>query len=241
MINKLFAFCAALLTSLAMSFNANSAQKEDATFIPEITEAYEAVSIGGEFRVIYCSPSDTLKIVAKDKVLNGVECLVEDGTLVVRYREGKAFNTIMGGRSPIVYIPANPDIRSFRLSGTTRMECAHPIVQESLHIKMSGASRVIGEVKTKHLDIYCAGTVNVTLTGSSDTTNIRIDGASRVAVGEGFECNSADLDINGAGIVRINCVGTLSGKIAGSSVVRYLGEPEVKIETNGLASITRID
>lgn len=239
--NTVFALCAALLVSFAMPFNAHSAQKEDATFIPEITEAYDAVSIGGEFRVIYCAPTDTLKIVAKEKVLKGVECLVEDGTLVVRYREGQGFNTIMGGRSPIVYIPANPDIRTFRLSGTTRMECTHPIVQDSLYIKMSGASRVVGEVCAGQLDIYCAGTVNVTLTGSSDKAKIRIDGASRVAVGEGFKCNSADIDINGAGVVRINCLGTLSGEIAGTSVVRYLGDPRVSIETNGLASITRID
>ena len=218
-----------------------AANREDVTVYPEISETFNAVKVGGEFRVVYCDAADTLKITANDKVIQNVECVVEDSTLIVRYREGKSVKAILGGRSPIVCIPANPAIERFTLSGTTRMESHTPFVRDSLAIELSGTSRVIGEVRSSALSVRCAGTVNVTLTGSADSVDIRIDGASRVAMGEGFECTRGQIDINGTGFVRLNCKEKLSGEIAGGAVVKYLGKPDVAIVTNGLASISAVD
>ena len=214
--------------------------REDVTMTPEISGNYDTVKVGGEFRLVYCEASEPMKIIANDKVIQNIECVVENNALVVRYISGKSVKAIVGGRSPIVYIPANPNIKNITLSGTTHMECTSPIVQDDLSFNLSGASRVTGEVKSSKLSIHCAGTVNVTLTGVADAAHIKMDGASRVALGEGFECNTAEVNINGAGILRISCKEKLSGKIAGTSVVKYIGEPEVAIVTNGLASITAV-
>lgn len=222
-------------------FSAISANRVDVTLYPEISEKYNAVKVGGEFRIMYCNAADTMKIIANDKVIETIECVVEDGTLTVRYKKGKGAKAILGGKSPVVYIPADPRIEKMILSGTTRMTCLVPIVCKNFSLELSGTARAVGEVKTTELSIRCAGTVNVTLTGSSDAVDIRIDGASRVAMGEGFESKNANIDINGAGVVRINCKGKLTGEISGVSVVKYLGDPEVSIITNGLASVTAAD
>lgn len=223
------------------SFTASSANRVDVTIYPEISEPFTAIKIGGEFRVIYTEASDSLKIIANDKVIQNIECVVEDGMLVVRYREGKSVKAILGGRSPIVYIPADPDINKIFLYGTTRMECTVPIVNENLSFEMSGAARVIGEIRSTRVSIRCEGAVNATLTGSSDSVDIRIDGASRVAMGEGFESRIGNIDINGAGIVRISCSEKIAGEISGASVVKYIGKPEVSIMTHGLASVSATD
>lgn len=223
------------------SFAAVAAERPNVTSYPEVSDSFTAVKVGGEFRVIYSKASDTLKITANDKVIQNIECCVEDGTLVVRYREGKGAKAILGGKAPIVCIPANPGISRISLSGTTRMECAAPIVCENLSFQISGAARVVGEIKSSSVSIRCAGTVNATLTGSSDSVDIRIDGASRVAMGEGFEGKKGNININGAGIVRINCSEKLTGEISGTSVVKYMGNPDVSIRTNGLASVSAFE
>lgn len=223
------------------SFAAFSANRVDVTMYPEISEKFTAIKVGGEFRVIYSEASDTLKIIANEKVIQNLECVVEDENLIVRYQGGKSAKAILGGKAPIVYIPANPNIKKIILSGTTRMECSAPIVNENLSFNISGAARVIGEIKSSNVSIHCAGTVNVTITGSSDTVDIRIDGASRVAMGEGFESKTGNIDINGAGVVRLCCTEKITGEISGTSVVKYLGEPKVSIITNGLASVSAVE
>lgn len=223
------------------SFSASSANRVDVTIYPEVSDSFTAIKVGGEFRVIYSDASDTLKIVANDRVIQNVECIVEDEVLIVRYLEGKSVKAILGGMSPIVYIPANAKIEKVILSGTTHMECSAPIVNENLSFEMSGAARVIGEIKSTKVSIRCAGTVNVTITGSSDIVDIRIDGASRVAMGEGFESKTGNIDINGAGIVRISCSEKITGEISGTSVIKYIGKPEVSITTNGLASVSAVE
>ena len=223
------------------SFTASSANRVDVTIYPEISEPFTAIKVGGEFRVIYTEASDMLKIIANDKVIQNIECVVENGMLVVRYREGKSVKAILGGRSPIVYIPAAPAINKIYLYGTTRMECSVPIINENLSFEMSGAARLIGEIKSSRVSIRCEGTVNATLTGASDFVDIRIDGASRVAMGEGFESRIGNIDINGAGIVRISCSEKITGEISGASVVKYIGRPEVSIITHGLANVSAAD
>lgn len=220
------------------SFTAFSADRVDVTIYPEISENFTAIKVGGEFRVIYAEESDTLKIIANDKVIQNIECVVEDEMLIVRYREGKSVKAILGGRSPIVYIPAKPDIDKIFLYGTTRMEFSVPIVNENLLFEMSGAARVVGEIRSSMVSIRCEGTVNATITGSSDSVDIRIDGASRVAMGEGFESRIGNIEINGAGIVRISCSEKITGEISGASVVKCIGKPEVSIITHGLANVS---
>lgn len=236
------AFILVLFASSALdSVGAFSAPRQDVTLMPDISEPYNAVSVEGEFRVIYGESSDTLRIVANDRVIQRVECVVENSTLTVRYAEGESVRAIIGGKSPIVYLPANSDISKISLLGSTRLECASAIVQDSLSFEMSGAARVIGEVNSTKLDIHCAGAVNMTLTGSSDEVHIRIDGASRVALGEGFQCREAELDVNGAGLVRISCSEKIYGDISGTSIVKYLGDPQISVRTNGLAGISSMN
>ena len=213
---------------------------EDKTIYPEIRPDYSAVIVSGDFRIIHCPESDTLHIVANEKVLENIECLMDENTLRVRYKEGKEAKAVMSRRSPIIYLHSSKYVKKIILEGTTHMECTTPFTAEKFTLKLSGTSRVIGEAKVESLHVTCSGTSNVTITGKADTLGIRINGASRVAACEGFECETAELDVNGAGVVRINCTGKISGNLSGTAAVKYLGSPEISIINNGLSSIKHL-
>lgn len=213
---------------------------EDKTIYPEINTEYSAVIVSGDFRIIHCPESDTLHIVANEKVLENIECLMDENTLRVRYKDGKGAKAVLSGRSPIIYLPSSENVEKIILEGTTHMECTTPFTAEKFTLKLSGTSRVIGEAKVESLQVTCSGTSNVTITGKADTLGIRINGASRVAACEGFECETAELDVNGAGVVRINCTGKISGNLSGTAAVKYLGSPEISIINNGLSSIKHL-
>lgn len=213
---------------------------EDKTIYPEIDAEYSAVIVSGDFRIIHCQEGDTLHIVANMKVLENIECLMDENTLRVRYKEGKEAKAVLSGRSPIIYLPSSKYVKKIILEGTTHMECTAPFTAEEFALKLSGTSRVIGKVDVKSLQVTCSGTSNVTITGKADTLEIRINGASRIAACEGFECETADLDINGAGVIRINCTGKISGELSGTSVVKHLGSPELAIIKNGLSSVSSL-
>lgn len=214
---------------------------DDKTIYPEIDPEYSAVIVSGDFRIIHCSEDDTLHIVANEKVLENIECLLDENTLRVRYKEGKGAKAVLSGRSPIIYLPASEYVKKIILEGTTHMECTAPLTTDDLAIKLSGTARVIGEVQTQNLQVTCSGTSNVTITGKAESFGICINGASRVSAGEGFECRTANIDVNGAGVVRINCIEKISGELSGTAIVKYLSSPELSIKTNGLSSIKAID
>lgn len=232
-INKLFIFTLfAALTIIDADFA--SAKTKPI----KITDYFNTVKIGGKFKVIYSVTEDTLKIDAADRVIKNIEFVVEDNQLNVRYKEGESVSAILGGKTPVIYLPVSDDIEKLILAGATTLEIPAPVIQDSLSFDLFGAAKVIGKIHTEGLSIYCAGAVNATITGYSKNVSIKIDGASRVVMGEGFGCEYCNLNINGAGIVRVNCTEKISGQISGTSVVKYLGEPRLTIRKNGLASIS---
>lgn len=228
----------AIILSTVTSF---SKEKEDVTIIPEITSSYHIVHIKGDFNIESRPSTDTLKIIAKENIVELLECAVVNDTLTINFVKGKGTKAIVSAKAPVIYLPQNPDVKKIMLAGAAYMESSTVFNAESFDFKLSGTSRLIMPVNVKELSVFCAGTSNVTFTGQSEVFKIRIDGASRVSACEGFECKIADLDINGAGVVRINCTDALIGETSGVSVVRYLNDPkELNIKSNGINGVAKI-
>lgn len=226
---------------MASVFSLGAKEKEDVTLVPELAGSYTMVHVNGDFRVKYCPEGEPVKIVAKENITDLLECKVVNDTLRINYVSGKGAKAIMSAKTPVILLPHNAEVTKILLGGTVHMESEAEIKAENLEFKLSGASRLIAPVDIGNLKVHCAGTSNVTLTGKAENFKIQIDGASRVAACEGFECKVADLNINGTGVVRINCTDTLMGETAGVSVVKYLTEPkEMKVKSNGINGVSKI-
>lgn len=238
---KLIKYTIATIAVLSSMLSLGAKEKEDVTLVPELAGKYTMVHVSGDFRVKYCPEGEPVKIVAKENITDLLECTVVNDTLRFNYVKGKGTKAIMSAKTPVIMLPHNSAVTKILLGGTVHMESEFAIKTDELEFKLSGASRLIAPVDIDNLTVYCAGTSNVTLTGKAENFKIRIDGASRVAACEGFECKVADLDINGTGVVRINCTETLMGQTSGVSVVKYLTEPkELKIKSNGINGVSQI-
>lgn len=232
--------CAVAFTAILLNAFVSNA-KEDVTITPNIAGKYTTVHVNGDFKIEYRPSTDTLKIVAKDNIAELVECAVVNDTLRINFVSGKAAKAILSAKTPVVYLPHRAEVTKILLAGAARLESEIDVKADSLDFKLSGAARLIAPMDINKLAVYCAGTSNVTLTGHADYFRIRIDGASRVAACEGFECKTADLDINGTGVVRINCTDALKGEVSGVSMVRYLNEPKEKsIKSYGINGVAKI-
>lgn len=234
--------CAIALSAILLNvFVSNAKEKEDVTITPEIAGKYTTVHVNGDFKIEYRPSSEALRIVARENIADLVECKLVNDTLRINFASGKAAKAILSAKTPVVYLPHRDEVTKIMLAGAARLESEADIKANKLDFKLSGAARLIAPVDVNQLSVYCAGTSNVTLTGHADYFKIRIDGASRVAACEGFECKTADLDINGTGVVRINCTDALKGEVAGVSMVRYLNEPkEMSIKSNGINAVAKI-
>lgn len=229
------------ITIMTSTLSLGAKEKEDVTLTPELAGKYTMVHVNGDFRVKYCPEGEPVKIVAKENITELLECKVVNDTLRFNYVKGKGAKAIVSAKTPVILLPHNSDVTKILLGGTVYMESEAQIKADELEFKLSGASRLIAPVDIDNLVVYCAGTSNVTLTGKADNFKIQIDGASRVAACEGFECKVADVNINGTGIVRINCTDTLMGETSGVSVVKYLTEPkELKVKSNGINGVSKI-
>lgn len=238
---NIFNYAVAFTALILNVFLSNAKDKEDVIITPDISGRYTTVYVNGDFKVEYRPSADALQIVVKENIADLVECSVVNDTLRINFASGKGAKAILSAKAPVIYLPHRAEVTKVQLAGAARMESEVDIKAENLEFKLSGAARLIAPIDIDNLTVYCAGTSNVTLTGRVDYFKIRIDGASRIAACEGFECRFADLEINGTGIVRINCIDTLTGKASGVSMVRYLTEPKIlNIKSNGVNAVAKI-
>lgn len=226
---------------LSAALICSAAAKDEVVVTPSIQGSYSTIKVSGDFRVEYVQGGEALNMTGKEKVLENVECFAKEDTLHIRYAEGKGAKAIVSGKSPVVRIPFSTNVKKVILAGTVYMESQTTLSSNELSFKLSGASRLIATTDIKNLAVHCAGTSNVTISGKADNFDIRIDGASRVSACEGFECKDAHVDINGSGVVRINCINRLHGETSGVSIVKYLTEPkELNVKSNGLNGVVKM-
>lgn len=229
------------LASISLSLFTLNAKDNDVVVTPELTEHYSVVLLSGDFRAEFRPETDTLKIMMRENIVNLLDCVAANDTLRIKFKDGKGAKAVLSAKAPLIYLPFRPEVKKILLEGTIYLESNIDIKADSLGFKLSGASRLVAPMNVRNLSVFCAGTSNVTMTGYAESLKIRIDGVSRVAACEGFECKNADLDINGSGIVRINCTDRLSGQTSGVSMVRYLNEPkELSVRSNGINGIAKI-
>jgi hypothetical protein len=83
------------------------------------------------------------------------------------------------------------------------------------------------------------GSGSAKLAGKTKTCEVQINGSGDIK-GSGFDCDSADITVNGSGSVKLAKIGSLKAQINGSGNVRYQGEPTMRgVAIHGSGSLAQ--
>lgn len=109
---------------------------------------------------------------------------------------------------------------------------------EDLFVSLEGGAKIELQTKANDITIETEGGVMFDLNGVAQSLNVKIAGAGHIDAGE-LECKNASFKIDGLGTGRVFATETLFAQIKGVGKIRYLGNPEVTENIEGLGSVSR--
>lgn len=202
----------------------------------EIT-GFEMLNVSNAFEVDV-NQSDDYRVVVRvdDNLERYLEVVEEGNALRIGLEPGRAYNLSNATLEAEVDMPV---LTGVTLSGASRVTVNGFGSSEPLDAKLSGASRLEGDIEAGDSGFRVSGSSRVVLRGEADDVTIDTSGSSRVDLSD-FAGEDADVEASGSSTVIVNLSGTLDAAASGSSRVYYLGSPTLgNIDTSGASSVER--
>ena len=196
---------------------------------------FNQVEISSAFRFeIEQSSSYSINITADDNIMEYVRVSQDGQTLKIGLRTATWLGPVTLEASVTM-----PELGGLEVSGASRGTVAGFSSNEDLAIKVSGASRVTGDITAGDVDFGISGASTIQLEGSANDMVADVSGASSLKLDD-FTVSNADVDLSGASSGTINLDGRLDADVSGASRLRYIGEPTMgTIDTSGASSISQ--
>ena len=196
---------------------------------------FTRVEIGSAFEFeIKQSSSFSINVTADDNVIDYVQVSTIGQTLKIRLK------TVPGLR--LVTLRASvtmPQLHSLAASGASHGTVSDFSSTEDLDIRVSGASRVTGDITASNVDFDISGASTIQLEGSANDILASVSGASHLNLDD-FTVDNADVNFSGASSGTVNLNGKLDADLSGASKLWYIGEPIMgDIDISGASTLSK--
>jgi len=197
---------------------------------------YNAVNMSLYCNIVYKSaPSDTVTLEIQSNLRDYVVIEENRGTLVVR----STANISITDKPPVLTI-STPDLERVSLSGAGKFTTVDAITSDSFDFALSGAGTGDVDLDVGMCSIMLSGTGTFNVSGKAGSIKVNLSGAGSLDALD-LQAGDAEVDISGAGIVRVNCTDYLSIDAAGVGTVEYKGDPKMNMNTNGLVTVRKVN
>jgi hypothetical protein len=196
---------------------------------------FTEVEIGSAFEFeIKQSGSYSINVTADDNVMDYVQVSQEGQTLIIRLRRFISIGPVTLRASVTM-----PQLHGLTASGASHGTISDFSSTEDLEIKVSGASKVTGDIIAGNVEFNISGASNIQLGGSANDLDAGVSGASHLNLDD-FTVNNADVNMSGASSGTVNLNGRLDANLSGASTLWYIGEPtSTDINTSGGSTVSK--
>ena len=180
------------------------------------------------------SGSYSINVTADDNVMDYVQVSQDGQTLKIGLRRFISIGPVTLRASVTM-----PQLHGLTASGASRGTVSDFSSTEDLEIKLSGASRVTGDIAAGDVEFGISGASTIQLEGSANDIDANVSGASHFNL-DAFTVNNADVNFSGASSGTVNLNGRLDANLSGASTLWYIGEPTMgDINTSGASTISK--
>ncbi len=135
---------------------------------------------------------------------------------------------------------STPELDGIELANSSSVRSEGALTFSDLGLRTAGNSVVELELANANsLSIDGSGTLNGTLRGSVKDLVVNTAGSTEIDALE-LSSNTAEVELAGSGLVRVNADSTLSLKVAGSGDLEYRGDPELSVEIAGSGQVRKV-
>ncbi|MEP6724196.1 MAG: head GIN domain-containing protein [Bacteroidota bacterium] len=191
----------------------------------------------GSIDIIASQGSYNIKVETDQNLLQYVETNVENGRLIVRFRQGISLTNFKGAK---VYITA-PELNAFETHGSGNINGQGKISDKNkIDVTISGSGDIQLELDCPEVKTETHGSGNITLSGQTKNLSCKTNGSGDVKVAN-LKAESVKLSIHGSGDNEVFASEALEVGISGSGDVHYRGEPKITTTVHGSGSVTKMN
>jgi hypothetical protein len=201
--------------------------------VGEITELRVTLLSNVEF---HTTDSNTVTLEIQPNLMEYVTVEESRGVLTVRSTRNINWSR---ADTPVLTIGSSV-LSSVSMTGAGNFTAHDTITVDSFDISFAGAGNGVIDFDVESVSISAAGAGNFTLSGNAENADISLSGAGRVDALE-LQTRFANVDMAGAGTVRISCSERLVISAAGVGTVEYRGNPSLDVSRGGLVTVRNVD
>lgn len=192
--------------------------------------------------VIKQGEQEQLRIEADEAMLERIETIVQDETLIIRLRTdwletmGHVLMTGLRG-VPIHYHLTVVNLDTLRVMGAASVEIPELKVDD-LKLVLGGAGSIMfGHLQGTEFKVQLKGTGSITAAGSVLDQKVTLAGAGSYD-GRHLKSERSRVELKGAGSVMVHAEDELKVELRGLGSVTYFGDPEIRKSISGLGEIS---
>lgn len=130
------------------------------------------------------------------------------------------------------------NLEQLKIEGGIKLRTRGYVELNNLFVGVEGGANIELQTKANDISIESEGGVMFELDGVAQSLDVQLSGAGHIDAGE-LECKEVSFKIEGVGTGRVFATETLYAQINGVGKIRYLGNPEVTENIDGLGSVDR--
>jgi hypothetical protein len=129
-------------------------------------------------------------------------------------------------------------LERLEIEGGIKLKTRGYLNLNDLYVSLEGGAKIELQAKARDITIESEGGVMFELDGVARSLDVEVSGAGHIDAGE-LECKEVSFKIEGVGTGRVFATEKLYAQINGVGKIRYLGNPEVTENIDGLGSVDR--
>ena len=182
------------------------------------------------------APTWKVEVSAKASIHDVLETNVNNGRLVVRYRNGKTYDNDESIRINV----SGPGVNSFSLNTSGNIICLNTIQTDNLYLRSSGSGDIVLQyVEANAIDAESKQSGRISATGGfAINEKLKTDGSGKIDL-SAISSKNVNAHIVGLGDIKIKVADRLDVTIDGSGSVFFNGSPLISTHINGTGRLIR--
>ncbi len=213
---------------------------------------FDAIKLQGSEDILYSQSTNgktSIKIYASDNVMDLLNIRVENGTLIVSYKNNI---NIFGDRSEVKVIVSSPTLNNINILGSGDIFLKTAVRSSKLNISIQGSGDIKGNglsckelstfvqgsgdmelrsIKSEIVNATVQGSGDITLVGESQTISLKTQGSGDISA-SGLKGQNVTAVSQGSGDITCYATGSLNAQINGSGDISYKGKPSIDFQHN---------
>ncbi len=197
---------------------------------------FTGIASHGDIDIIASQGDFKIKVETDQNLLQYIETIVENGRLIVRFRNGLSLYHFNGAT---VYVTA-PELNAFETHGSGNITSQGKISDKNkIDIDVSGSGDIQLDMDCPEVKTETHGSGNITLTGDTKNFSCRTSGSGDVKAAD-LKAENVRTSIHGSGDNEVFASESLDVEIFGSGDVHYRGEPKISTSVHGSGSVSKM-